>query len=98
MTENAIKAMHAIATGHVQGVGFRYFVEDFAQAHALAGWVRNRRENEVEVFAQGSESDLNELINALWRGPGSALVFEVKFDWLTPQEGMARFSILPTEY
>ena len=98
MVENGMRALHAIVSGHVQGVGFRYFVEDFAQAHGLSGWVRNRQENTVEVFAQGAESDLNELLNLLWQGPGSALVFEVKFDWLTPQEDVTHFSILPSEY
>lgn len=92
------KALHATVEGRVQGVGFRYFVHDFAQNHTLTGWVRNRGDDRVEVYAEGSDSDLNDLLRALWRGPGSAMVSKVEFDWLPPQNQHSRFSILPSEY
>ena len=92
------KALHATVEGRVQGVGFRYFVHDFAQNHALTGWVRNRGDDRVEVYAEGADSDLNDLLRALWRGPGSAMVSKVDFDWLPPQNQHSRFSILPSEY
>lgn len=98
METNEIKALHATIEGRVQGVGFRYFVHDFAQNHALLGWVRNRQEDQVEVYAEGAESDLNDLLRALWHGPGSAAVLKVDFDWLSPQQKYSRFSILPSEY
>lgn len=93
-----IKALHATVEGRVQGVGFRYFVHDFARNHDLTGWVRNRGEDQVEVHAEGSESDLNDLLRVLWQGPGSALVTKVDFDWLPAQGQHTRFSILPSEY
>ena len=55
--------------GRVQGVGFRYFVEHSASALGLSGWVRNRDDGAVEVYAVGTEEQLSELAGLLWKGP-----------------------------
>jgi acylphosphatase len=53
----------------VQGVGFRYFVERAANSIGVRGWVRNRDEGDVEVYATGDAAQLNELAGMLWKGP-----------------------------
>jgi acylphosphatase len=45
----------------VQGVGFRYFVEHAANSLGLTGWVRNRDDGDVEVYAAGNPAQLSEL-------------------------------------
>jgi acylphosphatase len=55
--------------GRVQGVGFRYFVEHSASSLGLAGWVRNRDDGSVEVYAVGAAEQLSELAGLLWKGP-----------------------------
>lgn len=55
--------------GRVQGVGFRYFVEHTANSLGLKGWVRNRDDGDVEVYALGSAAQLSELAGLLWKGP-----------------------------
>jgi acylphosphatase len=55
--------------GQVQGVGFRYFVEQSANALGLKGWVRNVDDGSVEVYAVGSAAKLSELAGLLWKGP-----------------------------
>ncbi|MBA4383476.1 MAG: acylphosphatase [Anaerolinea sp.] len=89
--------LHIRVDGHVQGVGFRYFVYDFAQAKALTGWVRNRHNGEVEVLAEGSRADLEDLLNHIRRGPSRSMVTEVKFDWSISSNLYDKFSLLPTE-
>ena len=43
--------LHARLDGHVQGVGFRYFVRQQAEALPITGWVRNISDGRVEVLA-----------------------------------------------
>jgi acylphosphatase len=88
--------LHAIIEGHVQGVGFRYFVLERAQALSLTGWVRNTYDGQVEVLAQGPRSDLEKLLEDLQRGPRSSFVTEVRTTWSTSPSSYPRFQILPT--
>jgi len=88
--------LHAIIEGHVQGVGFRYFVLERAQALNLTGWVRNTYDGQVEVLAQGPRADLEILLENLQRGPRSAFVTEVRSTWSTVETTYPRFQILPT--
>jgi acylphosphatase len=53
----------------VQGVGFRYFVEHAANMLGLTGWVRNRDDGDVEVYAAGNSAQLAELAGMLRKGP-----------------------------
>jgi acylphosphatase len=55
--------------GRVQGVGFRYFVEQSSKALGLRGWVRNDDDGSVEVYAVGTAAQISELAGMLWRGP-----------------------------
>jgi acylphosphatase len=55
--------------GRVQGVGFRYFVERAALDLSLTGYVRNRDDGSVEVYAVGAEAKLSQLSGLLWKGP-----------------------------
>jgi acylphosphatase len=55
--------------GQVQGVGFRYFVQQSATAIGLRGWVRNVDDGSVEVYAVGTPAQLSELAGFLWKGP-----------------------------
>jgi len=50
-------------------VGFRNYVEHVAERIGVSGYVRNRRDGRVEVFAIGSPQELQQLRVALERGP-----------------------------
>jgi acylphosphatase len=81
--------LHALVEGHVQGVGFRYFVLSRAQQRNLTGWVRNTLDGNVEVIAEGDRADLDELLDALRTGPRSAFVSLVREKW-EPSRGEFR--------
>jgi acylphosphatase len=89
MEESDNARLHALIEGTVQGVGFRYFVQDAANLLSLSGWVRNRGDGTVEVLAEGEHSRLEKLLTALRRGPRSAQVMGVNFTW---QEYKGEFS------
>ena len=73
-----MSTLHVRISGHVQGVGFRWFVREQARSRGISGWVRNQSDGCVEVFAIGSEAMLDELRAVLRRGPSGALVESVE--------------------
>lgn len=79
-----MKTMHVVVSGRVQGVGFRFFVENRAAVLGLRGWVRNLRTGQVEVLATGEEGVLRAFLEDLREGPRLAKVTGVEVDWDTP--------------
>ena len=73
-----MRSIHLEIRGRVQGVGFRWFVRETARALRLRGWVKNRPDGNVEVAAAGSDEDLQQLADALGRGPRGAVVESVE--------------------
>ena len=63
--------------GRVQGVGYRYFVQENAIRLRVRGYVRNLPGGDVEVLAEAGENVLAEFRIQLERGPSFARVTEV---------------------
>jgi acylphosphatase len=72
-----MRAAHVAITGHVQGVGFRYWVEVEAVSRGLAGWVRNRRDGSVEAVFFGEAEAVAAMLAACRNGPPMAAVSDV---------------------
>lgn len=91
------RVVQARVSGRVQGVGFRWFVLRSARALDLAGWVRNTDEGAVEVCAAGDAGRVDELLEALRRGPAHASVRTVDVEERPASEAPsnAEFEILP---
>jgi acylphosphatase len=88
--------LHAIVEGRVQGVGFRYFVQEQAVALHLQGWVRNRWDGTVEVMAEGDQQTLSKFLEVLQRGPRASYVSNVRTDWQTGVGDFSGFQIRMT--
>jgi acylphosphatase len=95
--EPDVTFLHAFVEGHVQGVGFRYFVKENADLLNLSGWVRNRYTGSVEFMAEGSREALERLLATVRIGPGRSMVSNVTIDWSTGSKKYSQFSFLPTE-
>jgi acylphosphatase len=67
-----VEARTWFVSGRVQGVGFRWFVEEHARRIGLRGWVRNEDDGRVQVYAVGNSEQLDELAGLLYRGPRAA--------------------------
>ena len=61
-------------SGRVQGVGFRFFAERVANQLGIRGYVKNRWDETVEVYAIGDAESLEEFRRNLAEGPRSAHV------------------------
>ena len=84
--------MRATVRGRVQGVGFRDFVYTRARFLALDGYVRNLPDGaSVEVLAEGARPDLEQLLDYLQAGPGSARVDAVDVQWCPPSGSYKAF-------
>ena len=58
---------HFIFKGYVQGVGFRWRAYHAARRYGITGWVRNLGDGSVEMEAEGTEQDLDALLEILSR-------------------------------
>ena len=75
-----MKRIHITITGHVQGIGFRYFCHEQAGRLGLTGYARNKSDGTVEVEAQGDENALEQFVHAVSRGPHNAKVTNVEIE------------------
>ena len=73
MQENHTTVL-ARVTGRVQGVCYRAWTRDEAEALGLTGWVRNEPDGSVTALLAGPEADVTRMLEALWRGPPAARV------------------------
>ncbi|MCE5323853.1 acylphosphatase [bacterium] len=79
--EGSTKRLRAVVQGRVQGVGFRYFVIEQARMLHLVGLVRNLRNGDVEVIAEGEEGPLEAMLVALKNGPRMSYIENVHAVW-----------------
>jgi len=69
-----VKTFRIMLSGRVQGVGYRYFIEEKALKYNITGYVKNTSENNVEITCQGIEENLEKFITIAKRGPAFANV------------------------
>lgn len=89
-----MRAVHALVSGQVQGVWFRQSTRQRARALGLTGWVRNRRDGRVEVWAQGPPEAVDALVDWLWVGPPRAVVMGVESEDCEADPGLQDFLVV----
>ena len=57
-----------VFSGWVQGVGFRYRARHAAELLGATGWVRNEYDGSVTMEIQGTEEQIDGVIQAIGRG------------------------------
>ena len=81
--------------GRVQGVYYRGWTVETARALGLRGWVRNRRDGNVEMLLAGDESVVNRMIERCRDGPPAARVDRIDIEEST-DAAPAGFETRPT--
>ena len=59
---------HMKISGNVQGVGFRYRASHSASMYGLSGWVRNDYDGSVEMEVQGTQEQINLMLDLIKKG------------------------------
>ena len=93
--ESELRTVRVRIEGRVQGVSFRYWTQEQAQALGLTGWVRNRADGSVEALFSGPAGRVTEMLVRCHDGPPAAAVTAVT----VLEEGSAPasvFEVLPT--
>ena len=81
------------ATGRVQGVGFRMFVQQHASELGLTGWIRNMEDGSVEMEIQGDPEKVDKLSVLIREGNYFIKVKELKFEPIEPVSDETRFVV-----
>ncbi|MEJ2658812.1 MAG: acylphosphatase [Desulfobacterales bacterium] len=72
---------HAIISGRVQGVFFRWETKRAADGFGVFGWVRNKRDGTVEALFEGLEENVMSILEWCKKGPPIARVTDVDVRW-----------------
>lgn len=84
-----------IISGKVQGVFFRALAWEKAKELGVKGWAANEADGTVHIIAEGSENQVNELIDWCHSGPSTAQVEKVDIE---KQPYMAEFRDFAIRY
>lgn len=62
------KRYRILASGYVQGVGFRFHARSVARSLGIGGWVRNREDGSVEIVAEAEDAVLRRFLKDIQEG------------------------------
>ena len=82
-----------LASGFVQGVGFRYFVVRQAEKLKLNGYTENLYSGEVLTVVEGEKHLIEELFKQIKIGPSRAQVRNTFIKWCDCKNEFTKFEI-----
>jgi acylphosphatase len=88
-----IVAKRYFVSGRVQGVGFRYYLQDHAAVEGVHGYVRNLPDGRVEALLEGDDESVLRVERALRRGPAGARVDDVVVETSVPSGRATGFAV-----
>ncbi len=94
LTRMALKQLHMVVRGRVQGVYFRASAQREARRLGVCGWVRNRADGALEIVAEGEEAAVRDLHGWAQKGPSAARVDKVDTRWRSYVGEYSDFRIL----
>ena len=83
-------------TGHVQEVGYRYYVQQLANRFDIQGTVCNVRDGSVRIEAEAEEQQIRDFAAHLRldQGPLRATIERVDVQWVPQLQGYTDFTIV----
>jgi acylphosphatase len=89
------RAVRVRIEGRVQGVGFRWFARKEAERLGIRGYARNLPGGDVEVWAEGDPSSLEQFLRLVRSGPPHAIVRRMDVEEVEAAGRFLRFEIRP---
>ncbi len=86
--------MRVLYSGQVQGVGFRCTVRSVATGFDVTGTVRNLPAGEVEVIAEGLQSELEAFRQAIRQSGLDHFIRDEDVSWAEPRDEFHGFEIV----
>ena len=80
-----------VVSGRVQGVWYRAFTREQAQARHVTGFARNQPDGSVAFSLTGERSQIEEVLAAMREGPPLARVDRIDVSW-HPADAATGFS------
>ncbi|HAS95718.1 TPA: tRNA pseudouridine(55) synthase TruB [Candidatus Wolfebacteria bacterium] len=79
--------------GAVQGVGFRYFIQELAERYQLTGHARNAHDGSVSFVAQGNLQSISRFLTFVDGGPALTRIEDYLFVIRKPRESFPVFTV-----
>jgi acylphosphatase len=86
-------ARRVLASGTVQGVGYRAALSERARELHIEGWCRNLPDGRVEAWLHGQPDAVEELLAWMRLGPPGAIVSDLNVEAQAVLEPMLRESV-----
>ncbi len=80
--ENSLFELYMTVSGRVQGVGFRYSIQNTAKSLGIYGWVRNTFDGKVEIKCYGKKDLLESFLTKIKQTSSHAKVTKVDEKWI----------------
>jgi acylphosphatase len=93
---DAMRRVHVIVAGDVQGVGYRYTMRLEARALGVTGWVRNRADGTVEAEVEGTAEQVDAALAWMAQGPPGSHVADARVTELSLTSAESSFEVRPT--
>ncbi len=87
------KCLKVVVKGRVQGVGFRWFIQQQANQMGLSGKVKNLSNGDVEIEVQGDAALVADFLHAAQKGPAFSKVREIVVEEIPGEEKYNTFEI-----
>lgn len=86
-------ALQINAQGRVQKVGYRNAILDYAIEFGIKGWVKNNLDGTVDVFAQGSQTQMDLFLEGCQKGSPLAAVQKLHINEVNYQPEITFFEV-----
>jgi len=89
-----MKRVKIISKGYVQGVGYREHVRNATFRKNISGYVQYLESDDVEIIAEGQESDLTKFIEDINVSEYPIDVCDISVTWQEPTGDLKKFEII----